>query len=114
MHCRFVWIICESCEERCCASINNSDVINPITGNVWRCLKSAGGGSIRPPPHISNVSQERGLKFLHNIPMYINYICANFQRNICIMTIKIDQNKFNHYNPLAEMTGSTVKSGNSN
>ena len=88
--------------------------INPITGNVWRCLKSAGGGSIRPPPHISNVSQERGLKFLHNIPMYINYICANFQRNICIMTIKIDQNKFNHYNPLAEMTGSTVKSGNSN
>ena len=77
-------------------------------------FKIGRGGSIRPPPHISNVSQERGLKFLHNIFMYINYICANFQRNICIMTIKIDQNKFNHYNPLAEMTGSTVKSGNSN
>ena len=30
------------------------------------------------------------------------------------MTIKIDQNKFDHYNPLAEMTGSTVKRLNSN
>ena len=25
------------------------------------------------------------------------------------MTIKIDQNKFYHYNPLTEMTGSAVK-----
>ena len=36
------------------------------------------GGSIRPPPHISNVFQKKGLQFLHKINMYINYICANF------------------------------------
>ena len=30
------------------------------------------------------------------------------------MTIKINQNKFYHYNPLTEMTGSAVKRGNPN
>ena len=40
-------------------------------------------------------------------------MCANYYSNICIMTIKIDQNKFYHFNPLTEMTGSAVKRENS-
>ena len=32
--------------------------------------------------------------------MYINYMC-----DICIINIKIDQNKFYHYNPVTDRTG---------
>ena len=32
----------------------NEVPFNPITGDVWRCLKSAGGGSICPAPSYLN------------------------------------------------------------
>ena len=39
-----------------------------------------------------------------------------YKLHVCkfLMTIKIDQHKFYHYDPLTEMTRSAVKRGNSN
>ena len=32
-------------------------------------------------------------------------MCANFESDICVINIKIIQNKFYHYNPVTDMTG---------
>ena len=54
----------------CCFTLNmhflqslfKQFIFNPINGDVWRCLKSAGGGfKLTPPPRIiSNVLEKGG------------------------------------------------------
>ena len=36
-------------------TLTDDENLNPITGNVWRCLKSAGGGGQFAPPLISQM-----------------------------------------------------------